>query len=165
MRTAVVIAVLAVLAGVASAEPGGGQEKGAFGIGLIIGEPTGISAKLYLKDDQAIQGAIGSAFVGGGIQVHADYVWHPWILEDRESFTLPVYLGPGVRAIDYNGGRGGDSYLALGVRAVGGLLFDFKNVPLDAFIEVAGVGEYAFSSAHGGFGLALNGGAGVRYYF
>src|SRR5262249_3090176 len=34
-----------------------GEEKGVFGLGLMVGEPTGICAKLYLKDDQAVQGA------------------------------------------------------------------------------------------------------------
>ena len=28
-------------------------EKGAFGAGIVIGEPIGLCAKLYLKDDQA----------------------------------------------------------------------------------------------------------------
>lgn len=144
----------------AQAEP---TEKGVLGIGLILGEPTGISAKLYLKDDRAIQGAVGAAFVGGGIHVHADYVFHPWILEERESFTIPVYLGPGVRVVDYRLGRSGDTYIAVGARAVAGLLFDFKEVPLDAFVEVAGVVEYGFSSH--GFDLTINAGAGARYYF
>lgn len=147
----------------ARAEDIHGADKGALGIGLILGEPTGIAAKLYLKDDQAIQGAIGSAFVGGGLQLHADYVFHPYILETRESFVLPVYFGPGVRLIDYTNGRG-DSAFALGARLVGGLLFDFKDVPLDAFIEVAGVFEYEFKAGTG-FGVTLNAGAGVRYYF
>jgi hypothetical protein len=164
MRATVIAVVLLAATRIAAAQPPG-EEKGTFGVGLVIGEPTGISMKLYLKDDQAIQGAIGSAFVGGGIQAHADYVFHPWILEDRESFTLPVYLGPGLRVIDYDKGRGGNSYVAVGVRGVIGILFDFKSVPLDAFVEVAGVGEYGFSSSQGGFGLALNAGAGVRYYF
>ena len=39
--------------------------------------------------------AAGSAFIGGGLQLHADYVLHPWILQDRDSFVLPVYFGPG----------------------------------------------------------------------
>jgi len=149
----------------ASAARADGSEKGTFGLGLILGEPTGISAKLYLKDDQAIQAAVGSAFVGGGIQVHADYVFHPWILEDRDSFTMPVYLGPGLRGIVYDKGRGGDGYLAIGLRGVVGILFDFKHAPLDAFVEVAAVGEYGFSSTDGGLAAALNAGAGVRYYF
>lgn len=166
MRIAIIAVVVSMLAHTAAADPESrGETKGAFGVGLVIGEPTGICAKLYLKDDQAIQAAAGSAFVGGGIQVHADYVFHPWILEERDSFTLPVYIGPGLRVIDYDKGRGGDSYVAVGLRVVGGILFDFRNVPLDAFVEVAGVGEYGFSSSQGGFGLALNAGAGVRYYF
>ncbi len=58
---------------------------------------------------------------------------------------------------------GQNDYIAIGLRAVGGLLFDFKN-PLDAFIEVAGVPEYGFGNGNG-FGIALNASAGVRYYF
>jgi hypothetical protein len=73
-----------------------------------------------------------------------------------------VYVGPGIRVIDYRADRD-SGYLALGLRVVGGLLFDFKTVPLDAFVEAAAVFEYGFSG-HGG-GVALNLGAGVRYYF
>jgi hypothetical protein len=146
-----------------------GTDKGNFGVGIILGEPTGVTAKLYLKDDVAVQGAVGSAFIGGGLQLHADYVWHPYILQSRDSFVLPVYFGPGARLIDYTSGRNdpngmSSSAFALGVRGVAGLLFDFKTVPLDAFIEVAGVLEYEFRSG-AGFALRLNAGAGVRYYF
>lgn len=138
-------------------------EKGTFGVGVILGEPTGISAKLYMADDQAIQAAIGFAFLGGGLHAHADYVFHPYILQAREQFVLPVYIGPGVRFIQYRSGRD-ESHFGIGLRAVGGILFDFKTVPLDAFIEVAGVFEYEFEDGEG-FGLALNAGAGARYYF
>jgi hypothetical protein len=148
----------------APAEEGRPAEKGTIGVGLILGEPLGICAKLYLQDDQAVQAAVGSAFIGGGLQLHAEYVLHPWILQDRDSFVMPVYLGPGLRLVDYNAGRGADSHFAIGARAVIGLLFDFKEVPLDVFVEVAGVFEYDFKDTEG-FGLALNAGAGVRYYF
>jgi len=37
-------------------------------------------------------------------------------------------------------------------------------VPLDAFVEVAGVGEYDFKSGNG-LGAAFNAGGGMRYYF
>ncbi len=145
------------------ADEGRGVDKGSVGVGIILGEPTGISAKLYLKDDQAIQAAAGSAFLGGGLQIHADYVFHPYILQARRSFVLACYVGPGVRVIDYSNGRD-SSFFAIGLRAVGGLVFDFKHVPLDAFVEVAGVFEYGFKDTEG-FGIALNAGAGVRYYF
>jgi hypothetical protein len=146
----------------AAGEKGRPAEKGTLGIGIILGEPTGITAKLYLKDDQAIQASAGAAFVANGLQVNGDYVFHPWILQDKDTFVLPVYIGPGVRFIDYSGGSQSSSHFAAGLRVVGGMLFDFKNVPLDAFVEVAGVLEYDFSK---GAGVGLNLGAGVRYYF
>ena len=141
-------------------------DKGPFGIGVILGEPTGITARYYLGD-QAIQAAVGSAFVGGGLQVHADYVWHPWVLEERPSVAIVSYFGPGARVIQYDAGRDADDYLALGIRGVAGMVFDFREVPLDAFVEVAGVLEYKFRGDNddGGVGVSLNGGAGVRYYF
>lgn len=142
---------------------GVGEEKGTLGVGLMIGEPTGICGRLYIKDDQAIQAAIGAAFFGGGIQIHADYAFHPYVVQSRETFVLATYVGPGARIVQYGGDDTGGSYFGLGLRAVGGLLFDFKN-PLDAFFEVAGVLEYGFADGQG-FGLAFNAGAGVRYYF
>ena len=136
-------------------------DKGTLGVGIIVGEPTGVCAKLYLRDDRAIQAAAGSAFIGGGLQVHADYLFHPWILQDKDSFVLPVYIGPGVRLFDHV--HNNNSNLAIGIRGVIGMLFDFKNVPLDAFLEVAVAPGYEFGGE--GFGFALNAGAGVRYYF
>ncbi len=167
-------AVLAVLAATSSplraeddapvGEKGRPAEKGTLGVGIIVGEPTGICAKIYLAKDRALQIAAGSAFISNGLQLHADYVFHPWILQDRDSFVMPVYLGPGVRFIDYSGGSQGDSHFAAGLRGVIGLLFDFKNAPLDAFLELAGIVEYDFKSGNGA-GAALNFGGGVRYYF
>jgi hypothetical protein len=145
-----------------------GVDKGALGVGIIIGEPTGVCAKLYLKDDQAIQAALALSAVVGGFQVHADYLFHPLILEEREAFTLPAYIGPGLRLLQRGAGRDGDDDFRLGVRVVAGLLFDFKEVPLDVFVEVAAVGQYTFGSdsdSVNGLGLALNGGIGARYYF
>ncbi len=168
MRAFAAVIIVAMLAGRAAAEEpvvdlDPQPEKGTFGIGIIFGEPTGITAKLYLKDDQAIQAALGLAFIGAGVHAHVDYVFHPYILQTRESFVLPVYVGPGVRMIQYRDGRD-TNYFAFGARVVGGILFDFKRIPLDAFVEVAGVLEYR---AHDGdhFGIALNAGAGARYYF
>jgi hypothetical protein len=167
MRAAV---LLLLVPRVAAADPapadssdGGGAKttKGAFGLGLVLGEPTGICAKLYLANDRAIDAAVGAAFITGGLQLTSDYLFHPAILQDRDSFVMPFYAGPGVRLIDYTGTN---SYFAAGVRGVVGLAFDFKEAPIDAFVEAAVVFETGFSSGHG-FGAAINGGVGARYYF
>ena len=165
MRFALVLAAVIGIAAPARADDssGRGTDKGTFGVGIIVGEPIGITAKLYLTDDRAVQGAVGSAFIGGGLQLHTDYVFHPYILQSRDSFVLPLYVGPGVRLIDYNNGRDSNAF-AFGVRGVVGMLFDFKNEPLDVFFEIAPVLEYKFSSG-AGFQLSLNVGIGIRYYF
>jgi hypothetical protein len=70
--------------------------------------------------------------------------------------------------MQHSGGPKDDSDFRLGVRAVAGMLFDFKEIPLDAFMEVAGIIEYRFGSEDAdiaGIGFALNGGIGARYYF
>jgi hypothetical protein len=162
-RVVLAFFVILVASPVFADDENGRAEKGTFGAGIIIGEPTGVTAKLYVNDDQALQAAAGFAFVGGGIHMHLDYVFHPAILQSRDSFVLLAYLGPGVRLIQYRDGRDED-FVALGLRAVGGLLFDFKDNPLDAFVEVGGVLEYGFEDDEG-FGPALNVAAGVRYYF
>lgn len=151
---------------VAHAQPEG-VEKGPFGLGIIVGEPTGVSAKLYLDNDTAVAGAVGSAVVTGGLQAHADYLFHPWILTDEEAFVLPAYLGPGARLLAADNGRGQATDFHIGIRAVAGMMFDFKRIPLDVFVEVAGVLDYVISDddMREGIDVGLNAGAGVRYYF
>ena len=112
----------------------------------------------------------GAAMPGGGatalcrgLEASVDYLFHPFILQDRDSFTMPFYVGPGIRVVDYDQGRSGPSYLAIGIRGVVGILFDFKKVPLDVFIEIAGIPEYGFDDH--GFNIRLNADAGIRYYF
>jgi len=98
-------------------------EKGTLVVGIVLGEPTGGAAKWYLKDDQAVQAAVGSAFIGGGLQLHGDYVLHLYLLQSRERYVLPVYVGVRVRLIDDQNGREASSF-ALRLLLVGGLLFD-----------------------------------------
>jgi hypothetical protein len=171
---AMVLGAAALVAGggLAAADETAGQalgtEKGTFGVGLIIGEPTGVSMKLYLSDDQAIDGAIGFTAVASGIHAHADYLFHPWIVEERDSFVIPVYLGPGIRLLERDRGRGADDGLQLGIRGVAGFLFDFTDIPLDVFAEVAVIGDLRFGTNdddYNGFGVSLNAGIGARYYF
>lgn len=154
-------ALAASAPGRAAAEPP--PEKGVFGAGLIVGEPTGVSGKYYLADDTAIDAAIGGAVVGRGIQIHGDYLWHPWILDQKESFALPVYVGVGARILNHDGGGDEEDHVRIGVRGPVGVLFDFTRIPLDVFGEVALVADYRTKGDH--FGLALNAGIGARYYF
>src|SRR6266571_70227 len=106
------------LAAALLAAPGRADAEGrSFGLGVILGNPTGISAKAYLARAHAIDAAVGAAFLhGSGLHIHADYLWHPVILAEDEAFTLPLYIGIGGRML-FRGreGRTGDT-LHLGPR-------------------------------------------------
>ncbi len=137
-------------------------QGGPFGLGLIIGSPTGISGKLYLNRRNAVDFAVGGAFLNRrGLHAHADYLWHPLMLADDEAFFLPLYVGIGARVLDHGYGKDDDDF-HLGARAPVGILFDFKQIPLDVFLEIALIVDLI--EDHGDL-LDLNAGAGVRYYF
>jgi hypothetical protein len=148
-------------------------EGGPFGLGLIIGSPTGISLKYYLGDSgQAIDGAVGFSFLGAdGVHVHADYLWHPFMLTQDAAFSLPMHVGVGVRLLDHDRGRDGDDDFHVGIRAPVGLTFDFTEVPLDVFVEIAlildfhGDHKVNVNDDDDNVDLDLNAGVGVRYYF
>lgn len=137
-------------------------EGGPFGLGLILGSPTGFSGKLYLNRKNAIDFALGFAFLNRrGVAVHADYLWHPVMLATDEAFFMPLYFGVGARLLDHDRGNDDDDF-HLGARVPVGILFDFKTVPIDVFLEVALVIDII--QDHGDV-IDLNAGVGARYYF
>ena len=123
------------LASTARAAKGISREKGVFGIGVVLGEPSGVTGKYWLSGNTAVDGAFGYSF-GDRYRVSADYVVH---VDAFESPEFPLYYGVG-GAISGDRGyitksRSGD--FALGVRGVIGVSYLFKSAPLDAFLEVA----------------------------
>ncbi len=154
----------AALAAAGGASDARAEEKGVLGVGLIVGEPTGVCGKYYLGNDTAIDAAAGAAFLGRGVQVHGDFLWHPWVLDTKESFALPVYIGAGLRILNHDASGEDEDHVRIGLRIPVGIVFDFTKIPLDVFAEVAGVGDY-HTAGDASFGIDLNGGAGARYYF
>ena len=169
MRKLLVVALTGTLAFVllsARARTASAQTGGSFGLGLIVGEPTGVSGKLYIKRSHAIDGAIGLGFADGrGIHVHADYLWHPVVLTRTPSFDLPLYVGLGGRLQSHGKRDNRDEHLALGPRGVVGILFGFRNAPIDVFLEVAVGVDLVANDDTPRSGLTVDLAAGVRYYF
>ena len=130
------------------------QNQG-FGVGLILIEPTGISAKGWVSENNALDLGLAWSFRNeGSFHAHADYLWHfPEVISSTEQFTL--YTGIGARIL----ARRKDNAL-LGVRVVGGLAYWPRGVPLDIFVEVAPIVDLAPATE-----LSANGGIGVRFFF
>ncbi len=129
------------------------QDKG-FGLGIILGEPTGLSAKYWLTKKNAIDGGIAWSFKGSGfLHVHGDYLWHfPNVFKSSERFVL--YTGPGIR---FGGGKRGGVF---GIRVAGGIEYWPKGAPVDIFVEIAPIVDLAPSTR-----ASFNAGIGVRYFF
>ena len=147
------------------------QANKTFGLGIMLGAPTGLSGKYFIGPSTAIDFGVGAiAFYRGrnGVHVHADYLVHPLSFASTPEFELPLYVGIGARLYDFDDKPGSETTaehgLALGVRAPIGLALDFNNVPLDAFFELALVADI-FVGYDEAVGIDLNGAIGVRYYF
>src|SRR5215510_13917967 len=139
----VALALVAALAVSATAEAGprrGFSSNKKFGLGVILGVPTGLSGKYFLSGDTAFDFAVG--FIRyyryrHGIHAHADFLWHPINLVSTDPFELPLYFGIGGRIFDFDDNdRYDDDGFAIGVRAPIGIAFDFNDVPLDVFVEL-----------------------------
>ena len=79
---------------VESASPQGKR----LGVGLSLGYPTAITAKLMLRPEHAVDVSIG-VFAGiaateACVAAHADYLWHPLVIA-RASYRADVPLWEG----------------------------------------------------------------------
>lgn len=142
-------------------------QQRSFGLGIMLGEPSGVSAKLFTSKTTAFNFGIGLSIGGdrigaydgkydGGsrIHFHADYLLHVYnAIGSTEQF--PIYYGIGARI---NSGGGYSSSIA--VRFVGGIAWMPRDIPIDLFIEL--VPSLQLTSQPG---FAIDSAIGARYYF
>jgi hypothetical protein len=133
-----------------------------LGVGIIAGNPTGVSVKKWLPDGHAIDGAAAWSFNDyGAFQLHADYLWHhhcPAFSECTHGW-MPLYYGLGGRVGFYEGNRWHGGHTRAGVRVPFGVTYVFEEAPLDVFVEIVPILDVAPSTA-----FRLNAAAGARFY-
>lgn len=130
------------------------QSKGDKGIGLMIGDPTGISFKSWTSSKTAFDlGAAWSLESNGGISIHGDYLWHTWLDVDKGNFAFYYGIGARARFIENQ-----DS--SVGVRIPLGINYLFADAPLDLFLEIAPIVDLIPDTDANG-----DGAIGIRYYF
>lgn len=146
-------------------EPMLNRDIGGFGLGLLLGLPTGLSAAWRPAEGRVYyDGALAWGFDGGMLHIHGDVLL---ILADLrtdeiEDVHFPVYLGlgPRIRLEDKSRNEYQQEVSRLGVRVPIGMSFVHDGVPLEAFLELApGIG--LFPAIDGTFDVAI----GARYYF
>lgn len=131
------------------------QDKG-LGLGVILGEPSGISGKYWVSETNAFDFAAAYSFAGSSnsFSIHADYLYHLFNAIETE-YRLPVYYGFGARIRTNE-----DSKLGLGARGVIGLALFADKYPIDFFLEIAPVFQLIPETE-----LNFDIGIGVRYFF
>jgi len=136
------------------AAAGASTAGGSFGLGIIAGEPTGISGKKWLSHRTAIDGAVAWSFGHeDAMHVHGDYLIHNRGAIAVDQGVMAVHFGIGGRL------KFGDDVM-IGVRVPIGLTYLLENAPLDTFIEIVPILDLAHKTD-----LNLNAAVGVRYFF
>ncbi len=129
------------------------QDSG-FGLGIILGEPTGISGKQWIEDDKAIAGAVAWSFEKkSAVHLHTDLLFHSSNIIKVEMSELLAYYGIGCRIKFEDKGK-------VGVRVPLGLNYLPSRVPLDVFFELVPLLDLVPSTE-----FNFNGAIGVRYFF
>lgn len=132
-------------------------EGGNFGLGIILGEPTGISGKLWTTRNTAIDGgAAWSLSDHTRFHFHMDYLIHNFSPIKVKRGRLPIYYGIGCRIKFLNRHRDD----RIGIRIPVGLDYLFAKAPLDLFFEIVPTLDLIPETE---FDIA--GGAGIRFYF
>jgi hypothetical protein len=152
------------------------QANKKFGLGLELGEPTGLNGKYFLSESSALDFGIGwiyrHYYYGDGFHIYADYLWHPISLVSARAFELPFYIGAGLRFWNFNYCDQqvcDNDGSAIGIRLPFGIAFDFNNAPLDIFIQLVPVIDFVNGDYYDRyrdrthFGIDLS--VGIRYWF
>lgn len=120
-------------------------------IGVILGEPTGLSLKSWQSDLTAFDAGFAWSFGGNGsLHIHGDYLRHKWL--DVDTGSLALYYGLGARLKIADDPR-------LGARIPVGLQFNIPDTRLATFFEVAPLLDLIPETT-----FDVNGGLGLRIY-
>ena len=154
-RAVLILALVAAVAGTLSAQTG--RSGGNTGLGIIFGEPTGVSFKYWTGRTVAIDAAAAWSFVNGGsFQIQSDLLFHSFDLFRVEKGRMALFYGFGGRfktKTDTEGAR-------LSFRVPIGISYEFERAPVELFLEVAPMLDVT-PKTQGNVG----GGIGFRYYF
>ncbi len=148
-KAAFALIIFGCLAGLSFAE-----SNHNIGLGIILGEPTGISFKIWNRQTVAFDaGAAWSIVDEKHFQVHGDLLFHNFSLFRVETGRMALYYGVGARVWFAS-----DTTVSLRVPV--GLSYEFEKTPVEIFLEIVPMLDLIPSTEVG-----MGGAVGFRYYF
>lgn len=158
---AMVVMAIGAAALAAPATKSGPFSGGPLGAGLVVGDPTGLSANYRFDRGRSVDAALAWAFGSEtGIEIHSDFLWHKAKLFQLEKLSFDSHFGIGARFISVNNRPNDPNRTRLGPRLPVGLGTDFNTGILEAFAEIALVMNLVPSSS-----ADVDVGVGARIYF
>lgn len=160
LLTSICIIILALSRSTAHAQ----KSQNRVGLGLMVGEPTGISFKAWTSENTAFDAGLAwSLGRYDAVNIHGDYLWHHFGIfgDDIKKGQLPIYYGIGGRLVfadDYP--DPGENNVVLGARVPVGINYLFEDSPLGLFLEVAPIVNIVPETD-----LDIDAALGIRYYF
>ena len=158
MTRSIVCAILMAVVGTTASIPASAQDDKTFGLGFIVGEPTGIDAKLFLNGDKkALEFAAAWSLSGDNdFRLQGDYIFHRYGLFDlKNQDEMPLYFGIGGRMILRENVDD-----VFGIRFPIGLAYMFANYPFDIFAAIVPILDVAPDTD-----FDLEGAIGARFWF
>jgi hypothetical protein len=149
-----IVVLLAIVTAAAVAKPSG------VGLGIIVGEPTGLSAKAWLSGNAAVDAAAGWSMRHRYVHLHADFLLHNFGLLNVDPGDLPLHYGIGGRLVLTGGDKDDKDEMTVGLRVPVGVSYLFDTAPFDLFLEVVPLLNLLPETE-----FDINGAVGVRYYF
>ena len=124
-------------------------------VGMVLGEPTGFSGKVWTTLNSAFDVGVAWSFgKGGHIHLHGDYLIHAFDFFSVETGDMPLYFGVGGRV------RLEEKDSRVGLRIVVGTEYVFREAPVSIFLEIVPIMDILPETESN-----LNAGFGVRYIF
>jgi hypothetical protein len=130
----------------------------AIGIGLFLGEPSGLDIKVGLGAKSSVDIVIGQNTYKDGRTDYAHVTWllTPFVARGR-SVLVPFRIGIGAAAIGVV-----DDNAHAAVRVPFELGFRFRRTPLEIYGEIAIKGTFYEDPL---MDFDVDGGVGIRFYF
>jgi hypothetical protein len=130
-----------------------------FGLGVILGEPTGLTVAARPNDHNAVQGHLSWSVAHSRVRLSADYLQSVVVIDTAGEIDLPVYVGAGA-TLGVDGAQPWGESPWLGLRVPIGLAMVPDRTPIELFGEI--VPElFVLPELLGG----LEGAIGARLYF
>jgi hypothetical protein len=134
-----------------------------YGIGIILGEPSGINFEIDMRNNSqksnSIEFATNFNTAEKYFYFHCDYLIkdHKYVPKKDLTGRIPIFYGFGIKYVTYNSNT---THNIFGIRTVFGVEYIFDEIPFNIFAMLSPVIEISPETS-----LYLSPSFGVRYFF